>query len=52
MLAAKQGEDALSLAGYYDGEPTLLRVAEGLQKTTHGLVVVMREKSAGKVDLS
>lgn len=52
MLAAKQGEDAMSLSGYYDGDPTLLRVAEGLQKTTRGLLVVMREKASGKGDQS
>lgn len=50
MLAAKQGEDAMSLSGYYDGEPTLLRVAEGLQKTTRSLLVVMREKLSGAGD--
>jgi hypothetical protein len=52
MLAAKQGEDAMSLAGFYDGEPTLLRVAEGLQKTSRSLLVVMRDKSTGKADQS
>lgn len=52
MLAAKQGEDAMSLSGYYDGDPTLLRVAEGLQKTTRGLLLVMREKASGKGDQS
>ena len=50
MLAATQGEDAMSLAGYYDGEPTLLRVAEGLQKTTRSLLVVMRDKATGKAE--
>ena len=50
MLTAKRGEDAMSLAGYYDGEPTLLRVAEGLQKTTRSLLVVMRDKANGKAD--
>jgi hypothetical protein len=50
MLAAKQGEDAMSLAGFYDGDPTLLRVAEGLQKTTRSLLVVMKEKASGKAD--
>jgi hypothetical protein len=52
MLAAKQGEDAMSLAGYYYGEPTLLRVAEGLQKTTRSLLAVMRDKAAGKTEQS
>lgn len=50
MLAAKQGEDAMSLAGFYDGEPTLLRVAEGLQKTARSLLVVMKDKAAGKAE--
>jgi hypothetical protein len=50
MLASKQCEDAMSLGGYYDGEPTLLRVAEGLQKTARSLLVVMREKVSGKGD--
>ena len=50
MLAAKQGEDTMSLAGFYDGEATLLRVAEGLQKTARSLLVVMRDKSAGKAE--
>jgi hypothetical protein len=52
MLAAKQAEEAMSLAGYYDGDPTLLRVAEGLQKTTKSLMVVMRDRSAAKSDQS
>lgn len=50
MLAAKQGEDAMSLSGYYDGEPTLLHVADGLRQTTRSLLVVMREKVSGKGD--
>lgn len=50
MLAAKQGEDAMSLSGYYDGDPTLLRVAEGLQKTIRSLLVVMRERASGKAE--
>jgi hypothetical protein len=45
-LASKQAEDALSLAGYYSGDSTVLRVAEGLNKTTRGLLVVMRSKAS------
>lgn len=48
MVSAKQAEDVMSLAGYYDGDPTLLRVADGLQKTTRSLLVVMRDKNASK----
>jgi hypothetical protein len=50
MKAAKQSEEAMSLAGFYDGDNTLLRVAEGLSKTTRSLVVVMRDKSETKKD--
>ena len=45
MKATKQCEDAMALSGAYDGDATLLRVAEGMERTTHSLVVVMREKS-------
>jgi hypothetical protein len=48
MLAAKQAEEAMGLSGHYEGDPTLLRVADGLQKTTRSLLVVMREKASGK----
>lgn len=44
MKAAKQCEDAMGLAGFYDGDATLLRVAEGVNRTSHSLVVVMRDK--------
>jgi hypothetical protein len=50
MKAAKQCEDAMALSGFYDGEATLLRVAEGLSKTTHSLLVVMRDKAKNKQD--
>jgi hypothetical protein len=50
MKAAKQSEETMSLAGYYDGDGTLLRVAEGLTKTTRSLLVVMRDKSETKKD--
>ena len=48
MKAARQCEEAMALSGAFDGEATLLRVAEGMESTTHGLVVVMREKSPKK----
>lgn len=37
MTAAKQCEDVLGLAGAYNGEPTLLKVAEGIQRTIRTL---------------
>ena len=45
MKATKQCEDAMALSGAYDGDATLLSVAEGVARTTHSLVIVMREKS-------
>lgn len=48
MKAAKQCEDTMSLSGFYDGDATLLRVADGVQKTTHSLLVVMRDKADKK----
>ena len=48
MKAARQSEEAMAASGSYDGEATLLRVAVRLEETTHGLVVVMREKSSRK----
>lgn len=42
MKSAKQCEDTMALSGSYEGDPTLLRVAEGLQKTTKTLVAAMR----------
>jgi hypothetical protein len=44
MKAASQAEDALGQAGAFNGEPTLFRVAEGMQRTTRSLVAVMRER--------
>ncbi len=44
MLVARQAEEAMGLSGSYEGDATLLRVAEGLEKTSHSLVVVMRDK--------
>ena len=48
MKAARQSEEAMAASGSYDGDPTLLRVATNLKETTHGLVVVMQEKSRKK----
>jgi hypothetical protein len=50
MLAARQCEETMALSGAYDGNPTLLRVAEGMQKTVRALVVVMRDKTVAKGD--
>jgi hypothetical protein len=50
MTAAKQCEDAMGLSGFYDGDATLLRVADGLSKTTRSLLVVMRDKAESKAD--
>jgi hypothetical protein len=48
MLAAKQCEGTMSLSGYYEGNATLLQIAEGMNKTTRTLLVVMRDKAAAK----
>jgi hypothetical protein len=45
MLVARQAEETVGLSGSYEGDPTLLAVAEGLERTSHSLVVVMREKA-------
>ena len=42
MTAAKQCEDALGLARGYEGDVTLMRVAEGMQRTVRSLVVSMK----------
>jgi hypothetical protein len=44
MRAASQTEDALGLAGAFNGELTLFKVAEGMQRTTRSLLAVMRER--------
>jgi len=44
MTAAKQCEDVLGLAGAYNGDATLLKVAEGMQRTTRALMSTMREQ--------
>lgn len=46
MTAAKQCEDVLGLAGAYSGDSTLLKVAEGVKRTTRTLVVVMLERQS------
>jgi hypothetical protein len=48
MLTARQGEELMALAGFYDGESTLMSVAEGLLKTVRSLLVVMRDKRQTK----
>jgi len=49
MLTAGHAEEAMGQSGHYDGDATLLHVAEGLKKTTDSLLLVMR---ARKVDRS
>jgi hypothetical protein len=48
MKTSKQCEDVLGLAGAYDGEPTLLKVAEGMNRTVRVLVATMREQHESK----
>jgi hypothetical protein len=43
LKASKQCEDALSLAGAFDGDATLLKIAEGMQRTVRSLVGAMKE---------
>lgn len=50
MNAAKQCEDVLGLSGAYDGDPTLMFVAGGLQRTTRTLVTAMKERLEKKSD--
>lgn len=50
MTAAKQSEDVLGLAGAYNGDATLLKVAEGMQRTVRVLVTTMREQQNEKGD--
>ena len=50
MKAAKQSEDAMSLSGFYDGDETLMRVADGLSRTARSLLVVMKDKAEKKPD--
>ena len=50
MKTTKQCEDTMSLSGFYDGDAILLRVAEGLSRTTRSLLVVMRDKAEPKTE--
>jgi hypothetical protein len=50
MKAAKQTEECLGLAGSFEGDATLMRVAESMNKTTRSLVAVMKDKSENKSD--
>lgn len=43
MTAAKHCEDALGLARGYEGDQTLMKVAEGMQRTVRSLVVSMKD---------
>jgi len=45
MIAAKQCEDANALSGGFDGDPTLLKVAEGMQRTVRSLNVAMKDRA-------
>lgn len=44
MTAAKQCEDVLGLSGAYDGNGTLLKVAENMHRTVRALVTAMRRQ--------
>lgn len=46
LKASRQCEDANKLSGYYDGDGTLLQVADGMQKTVKSLVLVMKDKAS------
>lgn len=46
MKAAKQCEDANALSGGFDGDPTLMKVAEGMQRTVRSLYVAMKDRAA------
>jgi hypothetical protein len=45
MKAAKQCEDANALSGGFDGDPTLMKVAEGMQRTVRSLYVAMKDRT-------
>ena len=51
LKAAKLTEEASGLSGSYKGDPTLLKVAEGLQRTARSLVVAMRDRAISDQDL-
>ncbi|MGJ7538383.1 MULTISPECIES: hypothetical protein [unclassified Variovorax] len=44
LKAAKFTEDASGFSGSYGGDPTLLKVAEGLQRTVRSLLVAMKDR--------
>jgi hypothetical protein len=46
LNAAKHCEDASGLSGSYTGDPTLLKVAEGIQRTARSLVVAMKDRAS------
>jgi hypothetical protein len=46
MKAAKQCEDANALSGGFDGDPTLMKVAEGMQRTVRSLNAAMKDRVA------
>ncbi|NCT99673.1 MAG: hypothetical protein GXD23_20070 [Comamonadaceae bacterium] len=46
LKATRLCEEANGLSGAYAGDPTLLKVAEGLQRTVRSLVVAMKDKAA------
>lgn len=48
LKAAKLAEDASGLSGSYTGDPTLLKVAEGLQRTARSLVVAMKDRATSE----
>ncbi|MGH8567057.1 MAG: hypothetical protein ACREXU_03340, partial [Gammaproteobacteria bacterium] len=48
MKAAKQCEDANALSGGFDGDPTLLKVAEGMQRTVRSLNAAMKDRAESR----
>jgi hypothetical protein len=48
LLASRQCEEAMKMSGHYDGDRTLLEVAENMQRTTKSLLVVMKDKLVEK----
>ncbi len=50
MKAAKQCEDANALSGGFDGDPTLLKVADGIQRTVRSLNVAMKDRAERRRD--
>jgi len=50
MKAAKQCEDANALSGGFDGDLTLLKVAEGMQRTIRSLNAAMKDRVEARSD--